>query len=105
MTEFITRHGELLTIVSVTDDPVYQDEPYVQSTTYQIETTATTAMETCNGSSFAENGGTNRHHVPHFLPGQNADARAEWLQGCQLDPGIGCAWRREDHVSRNIAPR
>ena len=41
MTEFITRHGELLTIVSVTDDPVYQDEPYVQSTTYQIETTAT----------------------------------------------------------------
>src|SRR5687767_15652268 len=35
MTEFISRHGELLTIVSVTDDPVYQDEPYVQSTTYQ----------------------------------------------------------------------
>ena len=80
MTEFITRHGELLTIVSVTDDPVYQDEPYVQSTTYQIDTTATTAMETCNGSSFAENGGTNRHHVPHFLPGQSADARAEWLK-------------------------
>jgi hypothetical protein len=80
MTEFITRHGELLTIVSVTDDPVYQDEPYVQSTTYQIETTATTAMETCNGSSFAENGGTDRHHVPHFLPGENADARAEWLK-------------------------
>jgi hypothetical protein len=80
MTEFITRHGELLTIVSVTDDPVYQDEPYVQSTTYQIDPTATVAMETCNGSAFAENGGSNRHHVPHFLPGENADARAEWLQ-------------------------
>jgi hypothetical protein len=79
MTEFITRHGELLTIVSVTDDPVYQDEPYVQSTTYQIDPTAAVAMETCNGSSFAENGGTNRHHVPHFLPGQN-NARAEWLK-------------------------
>src|SRR4030095_8536895 len=37
-------------------------------------------METCSGSSFAENGGTDRHHVPHFLPGQNADARAEWLK-------------------------
>jgi hypothetical protein len=80
MTEFITRHGELLTIVSVTDDPVYQDEPYVQSTTYQIDPTGSVAMETCNGSSFAENGGTDRHHVPHFLPGQNADARAEWLK-------------------------
>ena len=80
MTEFITRHGELLTIVSVTDDPVYQDEPYVQSTTYQIDPTATVAMETCNGSAFAENGGSNRHHVPHFLPGENAEARAEWLQ-------------------------
>jgi len=80
MTEFITRHGELLTIVSVTDDPVYQDEPYVQSTTYQIDPTGSVAMETCNGSSFAENGGTDRHHVPHFLPGQNASARAEWLK-------------------------
>ena len=80
MTEFITRHGELLTIVSVTDDPVYQDEPYVQSTTYQVDPTATVAMETCNGSSFAENGGTNRHHVPHFLPGQSAEARDEWLK-------------------------
>ena len=80
MTEFITRHGELLTIVSVTDDPVYQDEPYVQSTTYRIDPTATVAMETCNGSSFAENGGTDRHHVPHFLPGQNGNPRAEWLK-------------------------
>src|SRR5687768_349021 len=60
MTEFITRHGEILTIVSVTDDPVYQDEPYVQSTTYTIDTTATTATETCNGSEFAENGGRDR---------------------------------------------
>jgi hypothetical protein len=80
MTEFVTRHGDLLTIVSVTDDPVYQDEPYVQSTTYQIDPSATVAMETCNGSSFAENGGTDRHHVPHFLPGQNADVRDEWLK-------------------------
>ena len=79
MTEFITRHGELLTIVSVTDDPVYLGRT-VQSTTYQIDPTATVAMETCNGSAFAENGGSNRHHVPHFLPGENADARAEWLQ-------------------------
>jgi glyoxylase-like metal-dependent hydrolase (beta-lactamase superfamily II) len=79
MTEYITRHDDILTIVTVVDDPVYQDQPYVQSTTYGIDTTAAVAMETCNASSFAENGGTNRHWVPHFLPGQNT-ALNDWLK-------------------------
>jgi len=79
MTEFITRHDEILTIVTVVDDPIYMDEPYVESTTYTIDPTASVAMETCNGSSFAENGGTDRHWVPHFLPGQNS-ALKEWLK-------------------------
>ena len=34
MTEFITRHDDILTIVTVIDDPIYQDEPYIHSTTY-----------------------------------------------------------------------
>ena len=79
MTEFITRHDDILTIVTVVDDPVYQDEPFVLSTTYVYEPTATVTMETCNASSFAENGGTDRHWVPHFLPGQNT-ALTEWLK-------------------------
>jgi glyoxylase-like metal-dependent hydrolase (beta-lactamase superfamily II) len=79
MTEYITRHDEILTIVTVVDDPIYQDQPYVQSTTYVVDTTAAVAMETCNASSFAENGGTNRHWVPHFLPGQNT-ALTDWLK-------------------------
>jgi glyoxylase-like metal-dependent hydrolase (beta-lactamase superfamily II) len=79
MTEFLTRHGDTLTITTVVDDPVYQDEPYVQSTTYVYEPTATINFETCNASSFAENGGTDRHWVPHFLPGQNT-AWTEWLK-------------------------
>src|SRR5262245_59354311 len=79
MTEYLTRHGEILTIVTVVDDPIYMDEPYVESTTYTYDPTASVAMETCNSSSFAENGGTNRHWVPHFLPGQNS-ALGEWLK-------------------------
>ena len=78
MTEFLTRHDDILTIVTVVDDPVYQDEPYVQSTTYVYEPTATVNYEVCNASAFAENGGTDRHWVPHFLPGQNS-ALTEWL--------------------------
>jgi glyoxylase-like metal-dependent hydrolase (beta-lactamase superfamily II) len=79
MTEYITRHDDILTIVTWMDDPLYIDEPYVQSTTYYYDTTSTVATETCNGSAFAENGGTDRHHVPHFLPGQNT-AWKDWLQ-------------------------
>ncbi|PYS19057.1 MAG: hypothetical protein DMG11_32210, partial [Acidobacteria bacterium] len=79
MTDYITRHGEILTIITVIDDPIYLDEPFVQSTTYVIDPAGTVATETCNGSAFAENGGTDRHHVPHFLPGQNT-ALNEWLK-------------------------
>ena len=79
MTDYITRHGDMLTIMTVIDDPIYLDEPYIQSTTYEIDTTGNVALETCNGSAFTENGGTDRHYVPHFLPGQNT-ALTEWLK-------------------------
>jgi cyclase len=79
MTEYLTRHDEILTIVTSVDDPIYMDEPYIESTTYTYDTTSTVATETCNASSFAENGGTDRHWVPHFLPGQNT-ALGEWLK-------------------------
>jgi glyoxylase-like metal-dependent hydrolase (beta-lactamase superfamily II) len=79
MTEFLTRHDEILTITTMVDDPVYQDEPYIQSTTYVYDPTGSTAVENCNGDAFAENGGTDRHYVPHFLPGQNT-ALTEWLK-------------------------
>ena len=72
MTEFITRHDDILTVVVVVDDPIYLDEPYVISVTSTYDPNGGPSMETCNASSFAENGGTDRHWVPHFLPGQNS---------------------------------
>lgn len=84
MTEYITRHDDILTIVTWMDDPLYEDEPYVQSTTYYYDTASTVNTETCNGSAFAENGGSDRHHVPHFLPGQNT-AWKDWLK---QEPGV-----------------
>src|SRR5678810_465100 len=79
MTEYITRHDDLLSILQVVDDPIYLDEPYVLSITYTYDPNAGPATENCTGSAFAENGGTDRHHVPHFLPGQNT-ALTEWLK-------------------------
>jgi glyoxylase-like metal-dependent hydrolase (beta-lactamase superfamily II) len=80
MTEFLTRHGDILTIVTVIDDPIYLDEPYIDSTTYTYDPSSSVAFETCNGTAFAENGGSDRHHVPHFLPGSNTADLNEWLK-------------------------
>src|SRR5262249_40161811 len=44
-----------------------------------IDLNSHVAMEECDASAFAQNGGTDRHHVPHFLPGQNT-ALTEWLK-------------------------
>jgi cyclase len=79
MTEFLTRHGDVLSIVTVIDDPLYLDHPYIHSTTYSYDPVSSVAHEVCNSSAFAENGGTNRHHVPHFLPGQTPP-RSEWMK-------------------------
>jgi hypothetical protein len=46
MTEFLTRHGDILTIVTVIDDPIYLDEPYIDSTTYTYEPSSSVAFET-----------------------------------------------------------
>ena len=80
MTEYLTRHGDILTIVVVIDDPIYLDEPYIDSTTYTYDPSSSVAFETCNGTAFAESGGSDRHHVPHFLPGSNTADLNEWLK-------------------------
>lgn len=72
MMEYITRHDDILTVVQVVDDPIYLDEPYVLSITSTYDPMAGPATENCSGSAFAENGGRDRHWVPHFLPGQNS---------------------------------
>ena len=91
MTEFITRHDDILTIVTVIDDPIYQDQPYIHSTTYTFDPTFRLNTETCNGPAVAENGGTDRHFVPHFLPGTNKEALDEWITNGGLIAGAARA--------------
>ena len=78
MTEYLTRHDDMLTIVQVTDDPVYMDEPMVLSTIYLYDPNSRVNTELCNAGAFAEFGGTNPHFVPHLLPGQDLLVN-EWL--------------------------
>src|SRR3990167_3918142 len=79
LTEYITRHDDILTVVQVVDDPIYLDEPFVLSITSSDDPAAGPPTENCTGSAFAENGGTDRHWGSHFLPGQNT-AWTEWLK-------------------------
>lgn len=79
MTEYLTRNDDYLTVTQIVDDPIYMDEPYVQSTTYWLDPGTTVMMESCVTSALGEGGGTDPHFVPHFLPDQNPYL-AEWLE-------------------------
>src|SRR5690606_27222629 len=67
-----------LTIVQVTDDPVYLEEPLVQSTIYLYDTDSRVNLELCNAGTFAESGGTDPHFVPHLMPDQDLLVN-QWL--------------------------
>jgi glyoxylase-like metal-dependent hydrolase (beta-lactamase superfamily II) len=78
MTEYISRYGDILTILMIVDDPIYLDEPFIQSTTYQLDPNSQLRLEPCT-TSFDENGGSDPHFVPHYLPGKN-EFLTEWLE-------------------------
>jgi hypothetical protein len=78
MTEYISRYGNYLNVFMIVDDPIYLDEPFIQSTTSELNPGLHVPLEPCT-SSFDENGGNDPHFVPHYLPGQNPFL-TEWLE-------------------------
>ena len=73
MTEYFMRHGDYLTIVMIIDDPTYLEEPFIQSTNYQLDIHTQLSFYPC--TVIEEN---ISHDVPHFLPGKNPYL-TEWL--------------------------
>ncbi len=76
MIEYLSRHGDYLTVVMILTDPVWLEEPFIQTTNYQLDPHAPLDFYPCTVSE--ENIST---AVPHFLPGQTAhlaDA-ADWI--------------------------
>jgi hypothetical protein len=72
MTQYITRHGDLLSMLTYFDDPIYLSEPYVLTSVWQwnpnLNTIRTSpACEPINESPRLENTSI----VPHYLPGRN----------------------------------
>src|SRR5690606_13961300 len=56
MREFITRNGDYLTVMVIVEDPVYLEEPLVQTVTYRLSPANQLNRDPCT-LPFDENGG------------------------------------------------
>ena len=72
MMEYITRHGDYLLVTMIVTDPVWLEEPFIQTTNYQLDPHTQLSYYPCTVSE--ENIST---AVPHFLPGQNPNLGAD----------------------------
>jgi cyclase len=67
MTEHFIRHGDLLTVISIVDDPIYLDEPLIRSSNWVLN-----PAQEISRSQFDvvdEIAGHPKGYVPHHLPG------------------------------------
>jgi glyoxylase-like metal-dependent hydrolase (beta-lactamase superfamily II) len=72
MMEYITRHGDYLLVTMIVTDPVWLEEPFIQTTNYQLDPHTQLSYYPCTVSE--EN---ISKAVPHFLPGQNPNLGAD----------------------------
>jgi len=79
--EHIVRHGDVLTVISVVDDPIYLEEPLVRSTNWIQNLTQQLAGVTAEVVD--EIAGRPDGFVPHHLPGTNP-----WLKDAAKEFGI-----------------
>ncbi|MGH9595054.1 MAG: hypothetical protein ACRD5L_18320, partial [Bryobacteraceae bacterium] len=76
MTEFIDRHGDILVVTMILTDPVWLEEPFIQTTNYVFAPHTALSYYPCTVSE--ENIST---AVPHFLPGTTEQLKdaAGWI--------------------------
>jgi cyclase len=72
MMEYITRHGDYLLVTMIITDPVWLEEPFIQTTNYEADPHTTLSYYPCTVSE--EN---ISKEVPHFLPGKNPNLGAD----------------------------
>lgn len=68
LTEFIARHGDILTIGSWLDDPVYLTEPYMHTRSFRNNPNQVIRPYPCRGVVEVERA---QGDVPHYIPGKN----------------------------------
>lgn len=74
MTLHIVRHGDLLMIMTITEDPIYLEEPLVQAGSYRLNPRGNTPPTNPTCFPFTELPSLDAPGtVPHFLAGTNPD--------------------------------
>jgi len=70
-TEYWQRHGDMLLVTSIIEDPIYYEEPVVKTTNWEAQDISL-AKAPCGPAQVAdETPGQVAKSVPHFLPGKN----------------------------------
>ena len=82
MTERFIRHGDLLTHVSIVEDPVYLTEPLVKTSGFRLTTGVNIQPYPCQATVEVERA---PGEVPHHLPGENPYI-TEFAQKHKLPP-------------------
>jgi hypothetical protein len=68
MTEHFVRHGDLLTVTMILEDPIYWEEPFIRSATFQLDSGTRVLPEPCEPQvEIPRKAG----EIPHYLPGEN----------------------------------
>jgi glyoxylase-like metal-dependent hydrolase (beta-lactamase superfamily II) len=67
MTEHFARHGDILTVISIVDDPVYLEEPFIRSSNWVLNLTQEVTRSQFDVVD--EVAGHPTGYVPHYLPG------------------------------------
>ena len=93
MTEYFFRHGNILTQLSIVEDPVFLEEPLVKTTNLMLDVGGPNAFQAwlfCQADD--EVPGRDPAYVPHYLPGQNPYLTEFAAQhGLPVDPTRGGA--------------
>jgi hypothetical protein len=71
VTELFARHGDLVTVIAIVNDPTYLEEPFVVDVTWSLDLRQ--QLPAPPESTVADElTGPSRAFVPHYLPDQNA---------------------------------
>lgn len=70
-TEYIVKHGDIITLTAVVDDPAYLTEPQVISRSFQMDPTAQINTYPAPCTPAIEAPGLSDGAVPHYLQGEN----------------------------------
>jgi len=72
LTEYYARHGNILTVMTIVEDPIYLEEPFVRTTDLQLD--PNTQPNAYQGWLVCQGDEEVLHEpgwVPHYLPGEN----------------------------------